>query len=100
MSFMVLDSVTSFLHLKDVTNTRKRMRRSLRIGGSLRLQMCFCRLLCVRIEIDQLQSELMSNNSLFVSLLYEDKSLAIHARGLIFFTTDRQTVNYYSTIHC
>ena len=25
MSFMALDSETSFLHLKDVTNTRKRM---------------------------------------------------------------------------
>ena len=64
-SFMPLDGVTSFLRLKDVTNARKRMRRSLSIGGSssvqwrkvgrsLRLQMCFRCLLCVRIEIDQL----------------------------------------------
>ena len=64
-SFMPLDGVTSFLRLKDVTNTRKRMRRSLSIGGSSsvqwrkvgkswRLQMCFRCLLCVRIEIDQL----------------------------------------------
>ena len=44
--------------------------------------------------------ELLSNNSLFVSQLYEDKSLALLARDLIFFTTDLQTVNYYSTIHC
>ena len=40
------------------------------------------------------------NNSLFVGLLFEDKSLALRARDLIFFTTDLQTVNYYTTIHC
>ena len=34
--------------------------------------------------------ELLSNNSLFVG----------RARDLIFFTTNLQTVNYYSTIHC
>ena len=61
-SFMALDGATSFL----VTITCKRLRRSLSIGGSSsvqwrkvgrswRLQMCFRRLLCVRIEIDQLQ---------------------------------------------
>ena len=44
--------------------------------------------------------ELLSNNSLFVGQLYDDKSLALRARDLIFFTTDLQTVNYYSTIHC
>ena len=44
--------------------------------------------------------ELLSNNSLFVGQLYEDKSLALRARDLIFFTTDLQTVNYYTTIHC
>ena len=65
-SFVALDSVTSFLRLKDVTITCKRMRRSLSIGGSSSLQwrkvgrswrllMCFRRLLSVRIEIDQLQ---------------------------------------------
>ena len=65
-SFMALDGVTSLLRLEDVTITCKRMRRSLRIGGSSsvqwrkggwswRLQMCFRRLFCVRIEIDQLQ---------------------------------------------
>ena len=31
---MALDGVTWFLRLKDVTNTRKRMRRSLSIGES------------------------------------------------------------------
>ena len=64
-SFMTLDGVTSFLRLKDVSITCKGMRRSLNIGGSSsvqwrkvgrswRLWMCFRRLLCVRIEIDQL----------------------------------------------
>ena len=33
-SLMALDSVTSFLRLKDVTNTSKRMRHGLSIGGS------------------------------------------------------------------
>ena len=56
----------SFLRLKDVTITCKHMRHSLsidgsssvqwrKVGGSWRLRMCFRRLLCVRIEIDQLQ---------------------------------------------
>ena len=35
--------------------------------------------------------ELLSNYSVFVCQLYEDKSLALHARDLIFFTTDLQT---------
>ena len=34
-SFMALDGVTSFLRLKDVTSTFKRMRRSLSIAGVL-----------------------------------------------------------------
>ena len=38
-SFMALDGVTPFLHLKYVTNTCKRiMRRSLSIGGSFSVQ--------------------------------------------------------------
>ena len=44
--------------------------------------------------------ELLCNNSLFAGQLYEDKSLALCARDLIFFTTELQTVNYYTTIHC
>ena len=35
MSFMALYGVTSFLRLKDVTNTCKYMQRSLSIGGSI-----------------------------------------------------------------
>ena len=37
-SFTALDDVTSFLRLKDVTITRKRMRGSLSIGGSSSVQ--------------------------------------------------------------
>ena len=44
--------------------------------------------------------ELLCNNSMFVGQLYEDKSLTLHARDLIFFTTDLQRVNYYTAIHC
>ena len=44
--------------------------------------------------------ELLSNNSLCVGQLYEDKPLALRVIDLIFFTTDLQTENYYSTIHC
>ena len=36
----------------------------------------------------------LSNNSLFVGQLYEDKSLALRARDLIFFIADFQTANY------
>ena len=36
--------------------------------------------------------KLLSNNSLFVGQLYEDKSLTLPAPDLIFFTTDLQTV--------
>ena len=39
------------------------------------------------------------SNSLFVDQLYKDKSLGLHAYDLIFFTTDLQTVNYFTTIH-
>ena len=38
--------------------------------------------------------ELLSNNSLFVGQLYEDKSLALRTRDLIFFTTDLQTQQF------
>ena len=41
----------------------------------------------------------LCNNSRFVGQLYEDKSVALLARDLVFFTTDLQTVNYYTTIH-
>ena len=64
----------------------------------LKLQICFRCVLYVRIEIDE--RDLLSNNKQFAGQLYEDKSLALRARDLIFFTTDLQTVNYCTTIHC
>ena len=60
----------------------------------------FAFIVCSNRNRSALVRELLSNNSLFVGQLYEDKSLALRARDLIFFTTDLQTVNYYSTIHC
>ena len=42
--------------------------------------------------------ELLNNNSLFDSQLYEDKSLALRACDVIL-TTYLQTVNYYSIVH-
>ena len=64
-SVMVLNRVRSLLGRKDVTNTCKCMRHNPTIcgippvqwqnaGRSWRLQMYFCRLLCVRLKIDQL----------------------------------------------
>ena len=57
-------------------------------------------IVCENRNRSALVRELLSNNSLFVGQLYEDKSLALRARDLIFFTTDLQTVNYCTTIHC
>ena len=49
---------------------------------------------CSNRNRSALVRDLLSYNSQFVGQLYEDKSLALRARDLIFFTTDRQTVNY------
>ena len=57
-------------------------------------------IVCSNRKRSSLVRELLSNNSLFVGLLYEDKSLALRARDLIYISTDLQTVNYDSTIHC
>ena len=57
-------------------------------------------IVCSNRNRSALVRELLSNNSLFDGQLYEGKSLALHARDLIFFTTDLQTVNDYTTIHC
>ena len=43
--------------------------------------------------------DLLSFNSMFVGQLYEDKSLALCARDLIFFTSNLKKVNHYSTNH-
>ena len=57
-------------------------------------------LVCSNRNRSVLLRESLSNNSPFVGQLQEDKSLALRARDLIFFTTDNQTANYFSTIHC
>ena len=57
-------------------------------------------ILCSNRNRSALRHESLSNNSLFVGQLNEDKSLVLRARDLVFFTTDLQTVNYYTTIHC
>ena len=48
----------------------------------------------IRIELDKLVCDWLSNNSLFVCQLYADKSLVLHASYLIF-STDLRTVDYY-----
>ena len=55
-------------------------------------------IVCLNRSRSALIRELFSNNSLFAGQLYEDKSLALCARDLISFTTDLQTVNYYSVV--
>ena len=46
------------------------------------------------------ESNLMGHSECFsVGHLYEDKSLALRVRDLIFFTTELQSMNYYTTIH-
>ena len=98
--------------LKDVTRVCKRLRNSPAFGGNFFSAMAESSkklkssnvfsvfIVCSNRNRPALVRELLSNNSLFVGQLYEDKSLALRARDLIFFTTDLQTVNYCSTIHC
>ena len=50
-------------------------------------------IVCQNRNRSALVRQLLANNSLFVGMLYEDKSLALRARDLIFFTADLQTVN-------
>ena len=51
-------------------------------------------IVCSNRNSSALAGELLSNNSLFVGQLYEDKSLELRSCDLIFFTTVLQTVNY------
>ena len=55
-------------------------------------------IVCSNRNRSALVRDLLCNNSRFDGQLYEDKSLALHALDLIFFTTELQTVNYYTTI--
>ena len=50
-------------------------------------------IVCSNRNRSALLQEFLSNNLLFVSQMYEDKSLALRACYLIFFTTDLQKVN-------
>ena len=57
-------------------------------------------IVCQNRNRSALMREFLSNTSLFVDQLYEDKSLALSAGDSIFFTTDLQTVINYTTIYC
>ena len=94
---MALDGVASFLHLKDITNTSKRMWHSPTIGRSSSVQwrkvgrswtdkdiICVSSfIVCENRNRLALMRELLSYNSMFVGQLYEDKSLRLHACDLI-----------------
>ena len=108
-----LADVNFFFHLKDPTYTCKRMQHSPSIWRGffsamaeslkkLKTSNVFSSfIVCKNRKSSALVRELLSNNSLFVGQLYEDKSLALRARNFIFYTTDHlQTVNYYTKIHC
>ena len=56
-------------------------------------------IVCFNRNRSALVCELLSYNSLFVGQFYEDKSLLLWPHDLIFFSTDLQTVSYYSTNH-
>ena len=97
--------VTSFLPLKDVTNTCKHvtlsnywwelfnaMAESWKKPKTSNVFLSF--IACWNRNRSALVRGLMSNNSLFVGQLFEDKSLELRAHDLIFVTTDLQTVNY------
>ena len=57
-------------------------------------------IVCSNRNGSALVRDLLSYNLLFFGQLYEDKSLVLRARDLIFFTTDLLTVNYYTTNLC
>ena len=92
---LTLDGVT-FLHVTNVRNTCKCLHCSQTFGRisseqwrkvwriwSIQQLLLFHHLLCVRIEIDQIQcSELLSNNLLFVGQLWADKSLTLCTHDL------------------
>ena len=48
-------------------------------------------IMCYNRNRPALVHKLLSNNSLCVGQLYEDKALALHALDLIYFITDLQT---------
>lgn len=54
----------------------------------------------IRTQIAQLWSKLLRNESQVIGHLLVDVLLALHASGMIYRTTDRQTVIYYWTNPC
>ena len=105
-SVIALYGVTSFWRLKDLTNTCKRLQNSPAFGGipesrkKLKTSNLFSSfIVSSNRNRSAMVRELLCISSPFVGQLYEDKSLVLCARDLIFFTTDLQTVNYYATIH-
>ena len=108
---MVLDGVTSSLRLKklhihvNVCHTVQLLddffSATAESWKKLRTSNVFLSfIVCKNRNRSAVVRELLNNNSLFVGQLYEDKSLVLCAHDLIFFTTDLQTVNNYTTIHC
>ena len=99
---VALDGVTSYLHLKDVTNTCICGTVQLLAGfpqcngGKLEEAEYFKCVFLVNGVLHSKIDQLLSNTSLFVSQLYEDKSLSLSAHDMSYY----QTVNYHSTIHC
>ena len=57
-------------------------------GKKLNISNVFRRLVCKNRNRSAQVCELLSNDSLFAGPLFEDESLALRARDLIFFTTD------------
>ena len=109
---MALDGVTFLRHLKDLINTCKvcetvqllqnvfsAMAESWKKLKSSNVFSSF--IVCSNQNRYALVHEWLSNNSQCVGRLYEDRSLALWLRDLIFsITAYLQTENYYSTIHC
>ena len=108
---MALDDVTSAWRLDDVTNTFILCETVQLLQSSyffsamaeswnkLKTSHVFSSfIVCLNLNRSAIVLEMLSNNWLYVGQLYEDKSLVVCARDLIF-TADLQTVNYYSTIH-
>ena len=106
MSVMALDSVTTFCCLIDVKTHVNVCDTVILLAGFLpcngrKLEEAedfkcdFLFIDCSNRNRSAIVRDLLSNNSLFVGQLYEDKSLALCTPDLIFFTTDLQTVNYY-----
>ena len=104
-SFMALDGVMSFYAWKTLQIHVSRCNTVQLLAGIIKcngrkleetedFKWVFVLYCVLEMNRSALVCELLSNNLRFVSQLFEDKSLALRACDLIFFTTDLQTVNY------